>query len=114
VKSGSVILEIRDYRDARLIVLDSGLELPLKAGHHFFDCVVPHLPLAAGDYFIGIGLALSNTQWLWRDTNIGTIVVGGRDVFDSGRPPVNSRMIFAVRHEWSSPSEELSPAQNVF
>jgi len=91
--------------------MDSGLALPLKAGRHFFDCVVPQLPLAAGDYVIGLGLALSNTQWLWRNTNVGTMIVGGRDVFDSGRPPVNSRMIFAVFHEWSVSSDELRPAQ---
>ncbi|HEY3860400.1 MAG TPA: ABC transporter ATP-binding protein [Verrucomicrobiae bacterium] len=102
LKAGSAILEIRDYRDTRLAVMDSGLALPLKAGSHFVDCVVPRLPLAAGDYFIGLGLALSNAQWLWRNANAGIIVVGGRDVFASGRPPVHSRMLFAVPHQWSA------------
>jgi lipopolysaccharide transport system ATP-binding protein len=102
IDAGSVILEIRDQRDARLMVMDSGLGLPLKAGKHQADCVIRRLPLSAGDYSVGVGLALSNTGWLWRDTNVGMLLVDGRDVFDSGRPPVHSRMLFAVPHEWSS------------
>ena len=100
--SGSVVLEIRDHRDARLCVMNSGLHLPLRSGQQQVDCVIARFPLAAGEYIVGVGLALSNAQWLWRNTNVGTIVVNGRDVFDTGRPPVNSRMVFAVPHEWSA------------
>ncbi|HVY70241.1 MAG TPA: ABC transporter ATP-binding protein, partial [Verrucomicrobiae bacterium] len=87
VHCGSLVLDIKDYRDARLIVLDSGLGLNLRAGRHYVDCCVQRLPLAAGDYSIGVGLALSNTQWLWRNPNVGSIIINGRDVFESGRPP---------------------------
>ena len=101
VASGSVVFELRDNRDARLMVMDSGLGIPLKSGHHSVDCVVRRLPLSAGEYFVGAGLAVSNSGWLWRNANLGPITVNGRDVFEIGRPPVSSRTLLAVPHEWA-------------
>ncbi len=103
VRSGSIILEIRDLKDQRLLVLDSGLHLPLRQGRHWVDCVVPRFPLSAGEYFMGGGLAFSNNQWLWRNTNVGPLLVNGSDVFHLGRPPVYGRMIFAASHSWDDP-----------
>jgi lipopolysaccharide transport system ATP-binding protein len=101
IKSGTIVLDIRNFNQQRLIVLDSGLKIPIKKGHHSVDCFVPRLSLTAGEYYLGAGLALSNSQWLWRETNLGSFRVHGKDVFNLGRPPGLSRMIFAVTHEWS-------------
>jgi len=97
---GTFILDFFDYKQQRLIVLDSGARIPIKAGNHFADCRIPRLPLAAGEYFIGAGLAVSNSQWLWRDANVATLRIQGKDVFALGRPPESNRMLFAVEHDW--------------
>jgi homopolymeric O-antigen transport system ATP-binding protein len=100
IRNGSIVIEIRDYKDQRLIVLDSGIRFPIRKGVHFIDCFLPKLPLAAGEYFLGAGLALSNNQWLWRDSNLGFLQVEANDVFELGRPPVYSRMMFVATHKW--------------
>lgn len=69
VANGSVILDIRDFKQQRLIVLDSGFKVPLRKGRHYVDCFIPSLPLSAGDYYLGAGLTISVTEWLWRETN---------------------------------------------
>jgi lipopolysaccharide transport system ATP-binding protein len=99
-QAGSVILEIRDFKQQRLIVLDSGLKIPLKKGRHFIDCAINSLSLAAGDFYLGAGLTISKSEWLWRKTNLASFKVYGKDVFELGRPPTLSRMIFAIPHEW--------------
>jgi len=97
---GTIILDIRDYQQRRLLVFDSGLKIPIKQGQHVIDCVVPRIPLVAGEYYLGAGLAVSNSQWLWRKTNIATFRIHGKDVYELGRPPNLSRMMFAAPHEW--------------
>ena len=98
--NGGMVLDIRDFKQQRLIVLDSGLRVPIRKGRHCVDCFIPCLPLAAGDYYLGAGLTISRTEWLWRETNLASFQVQGKDVFDLGRPPALSRMIFALQHEW--------------
>ena len=100
---GTFILDILDYKQQRLVVMDSGRSVPIKQGSNYVDCAIPRLPLSAGDYYLGAGLAMSNSQWLWRETTLASFHVHGRDVFEIGRPPEASRMMFAVPHEWLSP-----------
>jgi lipopolysaccharide transport system ATP-binding protein len=99
-KRGSFIIDVFDYFQQRLVVFDSGLKCSIKKGRHYIDCYIPKLPLSAGDYFLGAGLAISNAQWLWRNVNLSSFQVLGKDVFNLGRPPKSSRMIFAVPHQW--------------
>ena len=103
IQKGTFILDFFDYKQQRLIVLDSGMRIPIKPGRHYVDCRIPCLPLAAGKYFIGAGLTVSNYEWLWRNTNIATFYVHGKDVFALGRPPESKRMLFAVDHTWENP-----------
>ncbi|MCL4849971.1 MAG: ABC transporter ATP-binding protein [Bryobacteraceae bacterium] len=102
VPGGTIVLDIRDYKDQRLLVFDSGQRVPIEAGDHFVDCIVPGLPLAAGDYYLAVGLAIGNSGWISRKTDIGCLMVNGRDVYHLGRPPHYSRMAFAARHDWQS------------
>ena len=103
IKNGSFILDVFDYKQQRLLVLDSGLSTPIKKGNNFVDCFVPRFPLSAGEYFFGAGLSLSNSHWLWRETNLSAFRIHGRDVFELGRPPECSRMVFAAHHDWRTP-----------
>jgi lipopolysaccharide transport system ATP-binding protein len=98
---GTLILDVRDYKQQRLLVLDSGLKIPIRRGEHYIDCLVRNLPLSAGEYYLGAGIALSSSHWIWREKNLATLRIHSKDVFDLGRPPIQSRMLFAVPHEWS-------------
>jgi lipopolysaccharide transport system ATP-binding protein len=100
IRHGAFVLDVFDYKQQRLLVLDSGQSTPIKEGYNFVDCFVPSFPLSAGEYFLGLGLAVSANQWLWREPNISSFRVHGRDVFEIGRPPVAARMLFAVPHDW--------------
>lgn len=100
VRNGSLIADIKDYKQQRLLVFDSGLQIPIQKGNHFVDCIIPRVPLVAGEYYLGVGLSRSNTEWIWRETSLGMLRVQGKDVFSLGRPPIRSRMIFAIPHEW--------------
>jgi lipopolysaccharide transport system ATP-binding protein len=101
VRNGSVILDIRDFKDQRLIVLDSGLKVPLRKGTHTIDCFLPRLPLPAGEFFLAGGLSVSSYSWLSRDSHLGALQVYGSDVLELGRPPSYSRMMFVATQEWS-------------
>jgi len=101
VSHGSLVLDIRDYKEQRLIVADSGSRFPLKEGEHFIDCVIPQIPLSAGDYYVAVGLAISKHRWLHRVEQAGELKIHGKDVFNLSRPPTTNRMLFAVPHSWA-------------
>lgn len=100
IENGSVVLDIRDMRNVRVVVLDSGSRVPLMSGENFVDCLVPQLPLSSGEFLISVGLALGRSEWIWRQEQIALFQVLAKDVFDLGRPPVTSRMLVAVKHSW--------------
>ena len=99
-EQAQIVIELRDYKQQRLVVLDSGPKVPIREGEHWVDCAVMKLPLTAGEYWLGAGIALALSEWLWREALMGQIRIYARDVFDIGRPPVASRMAVAVEHEW--------------
>ena len=113
IQYGSIVFEIRDYKDQRLIVLDSGVNVPIQKGAHFVECFIPHLPLVSGDFVIGAGISVSNSRWIWRNPHIGSLQVLGKDVFGLGRPPTASRMMFAVEHQWKNQSIEYEINTNL-
>jgi lipopolysaccharide transport system ATP-binding protein len=100
--SAAVLIDIRDQRQQRLAVLDSVGRAALRQGEHVVECHIPRLPLAAGEYTLGAGLALANTEWLWRQAQVAALRVFPRDVFADGRPPTYNRMAVVVEHTWES------------
>ncbi len=112
IEKGSIILDIRDRKDQRLLVMDSGLKVPIRKGVHQIDCVVSRMPLASGEYFLSAGIAVSNSQWIWREPHVGFLQIVGQDVFGIGRPPAYSRMMFAVEHRWvDSSGDHTAPVK---
>ena len=109
-KKGAFIVGFKDIKDQRLIVLDSGDKFPIRRGHNYIDCLLQKLPLAAGEYFLDVGLANSRSHWLFRETNLATFQVHGKDVFEIDRPPIYSRMVIAAEHEWRKYEEGESRA----
>ena len=107
-RRASFVLDICDYRQQRLLVLDSGLRFPIEKGRHYVDCRLPRLPLAAGDYVLGAGLAVSNAQWLWRNGNVALLNVCGKDVFELSRSPSSREQGFALKSIFAAPYEWMA------
>ncbi len=61
-----------------------------------FDC----LPLAAGEFVIGAGLAIPNKEWLCRNDSLARLTVLPKDVYGSGLAPTTTRSLLAVSHHW--------------
>lgn len=114
VPEGSIILDIRDYKEQRLIVLDSGKRTPLLAGRHSVDCYLPKLSLPSGEYYITIGIADPYVDWLWRKFSVGVLRVFGKDVYELGRPPSYSRMTMVAECEWRASRNVAAAAATEF
>jgi lipopolysaccharide transport system ATP-binding protein len=104
IHSGSVVLEIYTFSGNKLIEYStqplSGLEFSFICGKSYADCIIPCLPLAAGNYKIRIGLAVPMSEWLCREENIAPLEIASRDIYKSGFPPDQQRTPVAVEHYW--------------
>ena len=76
--------------------------MAIKAGYHSIECEIASLPLSAGDYVIGAGLAIPNKEWLCKEDHLGLLNVYPKDVYGSGNAPIMTRSILATPHIWSS------------
>jgi lipopolysaccharide transport system ATP-binding protein len=105
VRSGSVEIALAAATDGgRLLFLatqpDGTLPLEFTPGEHQVECVVPRLPLAAGEYAVSAALAIPTVQWLWRGQDLAALTVVPRDVYGSGHAPKAARSLLAVPHTW--------------
>ena len=108
VISGSAVLQISTRHGVPLLLLstqpDSTLPLPIEPGENYVDCSINSMPLAAGEYVVGSGLAIPNKEWLCWDESLAILKVMERDVYRSGLAPTASRSLLAVEHQWKAPS----------
>ena len=72
----------------------------INKGQNIVECEFPSLPLSAGEYIVGVGLAIPNKEWLYRNQQIGTLIVHPKDVYNSGMAPIANRSILAIPHKW--------------
>lgn len=104
VPRASVVLEIKGSDGENILLLstqpDSTLQMDILPGMHSVECEIRDLPLAAGEYHIGGGLAIPNAEWLWRSEDMGRLQVSPKDVYNSGTPPIRPRSLVAVKHSW--------------
>lgn len=75
----------------------------VEPGRYVVVCEFDCLPLAAGDYRVGIGLAVPRQEYLWRNDAVARLRVESVDIFDSGLPPKNDRYLVATPHRWNRP-----------
>ena len=104
VANGSVVLEVSTFLGQKICQLSteplSGVKMAFHPGEGRVDCVIPSLPLAAGNYLVSAGLAVPKVEWLsWRE-NLGSIEVSGKDVFNSGCLPDQQRTPLVPPHQW--------------
>lgn len=104
VSNGSVVLEISTFSGNKLIQYStqplSGLDISLVEGKSYTDCVIPCLPLAAGNYRISVGLAVPMVEWLCWEENIAILEVSSSDIYQSNLPPSQDRTPLAIEHYW--------------
>jgi lipopolysaccharide transport system ATP-binding protein len=99
--NGSFILDLSDFKQNRLVVFDSGSQVPIETDEHSVECFISRFPLSAGEYLVGGGLTLPRAGFIDKYRNdLGLIQVHGKDVFNLGRPPEMKRMLFVQEHSW--------------
>ncbi|HEX3883732.1 MAG TPA: polysaccharide ABC transporter ATP-binding protein [Stellaceae bacterium] len=104
IKSGSVVLYISTKEGVLLTLCstspDSAVSIQFKPGENVVDCDFPNIPLSAGAFIIGAGLAIPNVEWLDNQMHAATIQIEARDLFNSGLAPVVSRYPVPMAHIW--------------
>jgi lipopolysaccharide transport system ATP-binding protein len=104
IERGSVVFELKSLGGSNLLLLstqpDWTLPLTIEPDYHSVDLFIERIPFSSGDYFIGAALAYPNTEWIWRNSEIGKITVLPCDVYGSGLAPASSRALIAVTHDW--------------
>jgi lipopolysaccharide transport system ATP-binding protein len=109
VSRAAVVFSLSSAEGTRLLLLstqpDGTLELDFSRGPGVVDLSFPEMPLAAGVFTIGAGLAIPNLEWLCWTAELCELNVLPRDVYVSGLAPVCSRCLLAVAHKWEVPVE---------
>ncbi len=109
ITHGSVVLEIYTFSGTKLIQYStsplSGLDVSIKQGESYIDCIVPSLPLSAGSYRFGAGLALPMVEWLCWDGDLAILEIASNDIYKSKFPPNQERTPLAVEHYWELSSK---------
>jgi homopolymeric O-antigen transport system ATP-binding protein len=107
VSRAAVVFSLSSADGSKLLLLstqpDGSLELDFSRGPGVVDLSFAEMPLAAGVYTIGAGLALPHVEWLCWTPELCEMNVLPRDIYGSGLAPVSSRCLLAVRHKWEVP-----------
>jgi len=110
-RSFSAVLQISTADGVPLLLTsttpDHNQPFSIAAGQFVIDCRFERFPLAAGEYVVGLGLAIPGVEYVWRNEAICRLHVAPRDVFASGLPPSARRFHVATPHAWTAP-EALS------
>jgi len=104
IGDGSAVIYITSTDNKMLCLFstrpDSAVAFPLAPGINRVRCEIPQLPLAAGTYGFGAGIAIPNVQWIENEARLFDFEVIAQDVFNSGLPPSLDRYLIAVPHAW--------------
>jgi len=106
-RSFSAVLQINTPDGLPLILTsttpDQDLPFGVTSGVYRVDCAFERLPLAEGEYILGLGLAIPGIEYVWRNDAVCRLHVAARDVFGSGLPPAAKRYLIATPNQWSAP-----------
>jgi hypothetical protein len=107
VSRASVVFSLTTMEGTKVLLLstqpDGNLEMDFSAGPGVVDLNFGEMPLAAGMYTIGAGLAIPNAEWLCWTPELCELEMLPRDTYTSGLAPVSSRCLIAIRHNWEVP-----------
>jgi len=104
----SAVLQVSTLDGVPLILTstapDQSLSFSAEPGRYCIECEFERFPLAAGEYYLGVGLAIPGVEYVWRNENLCRLVVDPQDVFASGLPPACNRYLVATPHQWRPPT----------
>jgi lipopolysaccharide transport system ATP-binding protein len=80
-----------------------GVETPLHKGTHYIDCIFSQFPLAAGEYFIMVGIAHTMVKWLYNSDEFGRLTVLPKYDPLSQRALTSDLAYLYTRHRWRLP-----------
>jgi len=113
-RSFSAVLQISTVDGVPLILTsttpDQNQPFAVAPGRYWVDCHFERLPLAQGEYVLGLGLAIPGVEYVWRNDAVCHLRVLARDVFGSGLPPAAKRYLIATPHRWSAPQSLAAPS----
>jgi lipopolysaccharide transport system ATP-binding protein len=116
-RSFSVVLTISTPDGVPLLLTsstpDQSVPFSVSPGRHRIDCRFERLPLAAGEYVVGVGLAIPGVEYVYRDDALARLHVEPEDVFNSGLPPASNRYLIATPHAWQPPQPVLEATSSV-
>ena len=113
---GSVILTLRTVTGAALAKFETNparIQPLAQPGNHYIDCRIDNLPLIAGQYFVGTGLARHGVRMI--DWGLGdgafTVTVSNDPELEMSASPEGP---LCARHSWDaeSPGAEASATAN--
>jgi lipopolysaccharide transport system ATP-binding protein len=103
-KNGSVVLFFHNIAGVTMLRCatrpDSILDLDFKQGINEIICNIEKIPLPAGTYILGFGLAIPMRQWLFLRQELCSIDIGMRDLQNSGFPPLESHAAAVAKYNW--------------
>ncbi len=113
-RSFSVVLQVCTPDGLPLILTsttpDHNLPFGVTSGRYLIDCRFDSFALAAGEYVLGLGLAIPGVEYVWRNDAVCPLHVAERDLFASGLPPSAKRYLVAIPHQWSPPQCASTPS----
>lgn len=110
-RSFSTVLQVSTIDGTPLLLTsttpDRTLTFSVEAGAYEYECTFARFPLAAGEYLLGVGLAIPGVEYVWRKDDLCRLEVHARDVYQSGLSPAAARYCVASEHEW----REVEPVE---
>jgi len=104
VERGAVELGIHTLEGVPVIQYStrpvSNVDVQFQIGLNSLECEFQQFPLAAGQYYLSVGLTRPMIEWLYRNDRFGLLQVDERDVFRSGVPVRTSRALLVLPHRW--------------
>lgn len=116
-RSFSAVLQVSTADGVTLILTsstpDQNVSFGVEPGVHAIECSFDAFPLAAGEYQLGVGLAIPGVEYVWREDRLSRLRVQAADVYASGLPPDARRYLVATAHRWQTP-ESVSKSTELF
>jgi lipopolysaccharide transport system ATP-binding protein len=110
IDRGSVVISLStiDGRSVGLLSTrpDQEFEVQFQEGENVIDCIIPKLPLSAGDYQFGAALAIPNVEWLDKQLESHVITVHPKNVYNASLAPTLARGILALDYSWCIPERQ--------
>jgi lipopolysaccharide transport system ATP-binding protein len=104
VRNAHLCIDLTDSYGRRLLSLETRThtgrdDLGLATGT--IECSVPQLPLAPGNYALGVALFVPDQRVIWAGDRLATLMVHPADVFGRGHLPPSSHAAIITPHEWN-------------